>query len=166
MKGFVFIVLGICLISLVCAMDIEDKCEDAYFFIISNNYQYDEDDLNKSGITTEFLDNYTEDCYMQGYSDKLPKRPEKNKIIINKSLESCQFHAGNLLSITVPKEKKIYIGIGNVSCDFARKVNYFFRVEREETYAITGVRVFTLVLLTGINILIIFLTLSGKRRAR
>lgn len=129
-----WIILIILLIPLTSA-----NCEDIYFFILDNNYEYNQTDLIENNITQQQIDNYTLSCELKGYY-KLPEKPKIEDILIN--LSKCELKVNKYFKNSVPFAD-IHI---DSKCSTAKILNYFFVLENSNSYIIKRIRIWWIVL--------------------
>lgn len=124
------ILIAIFLISLVSA-----QCEETYFFILENNYQFNDYDLNESNITIEYIENYSTLC---PESISLPKKPENETYILIEDQEECSTEINKVMDFSIP----LNFYVGEVSCDKVKYLKYFIQLEETSSYSIVGIKLF------------------------
>lgn len=146
----------ILVVALLPTLDasIEDKCQDTYFFIVQENWDFSSDDLDNIGVNRTFLSNYSSKCYAEGYSRQLPEKP-KELIILPEEKQSCDLSVRDEFETTFPF---IDISLGNISCEQAKSWNSFFLLENESSnYKIKEFRIWWVVGLIGLSIIFFFI---------
>lgn len=155
-KIILFLILGIFLISLVNA---QYFCDDIYFFVLENNWEFNETDLTECNITQDMIDNYYDNC------DRiLPNKPtEKNLTKIINISDRCDYETNKFLGASIPTSyyNSFDFNLGEISCTSVNIMKYIVRVEPVSSYSITGIRIFPLVLI-GISIFTIMAIKSNS----
>lgn len=152
--GKIYLILIILLLIPILSAETSNEtiCQNIFFFIMENNYNYTDNDLivlrDELNITSDFLkeymDNYFEFCYLKGYSEKLPKKPTPTLIVIKPNQNKvCEVNTGNLLYDYLRTPKLFEFSIGkDVSCGKIWLWRIFFMVEVDvvNNYSIVGIK--------------------------
>lgn len=136
----IFLIFGILIsIALVSAPlgNVEPNCEEIFFFIAESNWKYNETDLINNGITQEQIDNYETDC-----NDSLPNKPAKNDLIVSQK-DPIDCDLDNWLPDASFPFFQTYIG--DISCNKAKFINIFLKLENTRSFSITGIRIWWMV---------------------
>lgn len=120
---------------------ISSSCEDIYYFLLDNQWDYNETDLEEYNITQTEIDKYYDNC-----SEPLPNKPqqEESKIIVIER-EICDLSPNYKLFDYSFQFFDIHIG--ETSCDTNNVLKYFGKIEKSESYTITRIRIFPISLI-------------------
>lgn len=122
-----------------------EKCDRVYYFIVSNNYHYTENEFNQLNCSKDYLTFHDELCYEQGYPNMLPLI-DYPKMIINKSENVCDYKIDGFLGTSLP-----FFDIELKNC--SKKLKYLFRIEEYgDDFKINGLRFYVPMLI----ILVVF----------
>lgn len=123
----------------------QQECNEIYFFIVENNWDFNETELNHLNITNPlyYITNYTYECYLKGYSPKLPKIPDNLKITINKTLNQCNIQIDPFFEVSIPFIK---IPVGELNCNSKKVLSYFFKIEDNSIKGINLWVIFTIIM--------------------
>ena len=164
MKGVVFVLSVVLLLSIVSAeknqTDDELLCNELYYFILSEGWNYNDaqfmefvNSINQSYSKAEeyLIENY-ELCYLKGYTPIFPKISSENKLIINRTSKKCNLKIiDEFFDYGIPFFK---ISLGQVSCENAKILVYFFWLERiGDNYKITGIKIWFLFIFAFLYVL-------------
>lgn len=122
------------------------NCQEVYYFILGNNYNYTLQDLTDSGINSYYLDNYNSICL--NYSDPLPLRDLPVIIIERNATKDCiTDFEHDFFNWRIPLGTW---SLTNKSCGFIETRMYFFTFEGE---SINGLRLYLLLLISFVFII-------------
>jgi len=131
------------------------ECDDVYYFIVSNNYEYSEQDLNNSNIEQWMVDRYELYCYNSSY----PSLPENPNEFIESNEEKINCDVNSSVPLSKPVRLPFQIPL---NIDEECKIGFhktFFSINKDN-YEIEGVRWFTLSLLLSLVLIIGVLTID------
>lgn len=127
-------------------------CEETYFFILNNNWEYSQTDLNNFNITENEIYNYGVICADSNH----PNLPERNlpEITIYRGNKYCNLDENVLFEASIPFFFEIKLE--NSSCSRLNKLKYIFKIEeREGDYSIKGIS-----LIIAIFVIVFLIVLS------
>lgn len=158
---------NICSEEVLLTLNPQPICENIYYFIIGNNYNYSELDLFRTskeinvseGMFENYLNHYYSYCYDKGFSEELPER-EFPELKLEEHSDNCYLKKDGVYQILFPKFE-IYIGKKN--CTDLNLANNFFEYEEfDGEFRINGVRIYWVIALL-VFLLFLFLFLIFKR---
>lgn len=154
-KEILVFVLLISLISATSAIS-EEQCSQIYWFILGNNYIYSEQDLQENNLTQINIENYFENCYLEGF-EQLPNKPINTQTYEEESI-SCDVGVG-FFNSSIPLFFQIPLNIEN-GCKSVNFWNMFFHIDKNN-YEIDEVKLSTIILFTFL--LVVFVILSSDK---
>ena len=146
LKQFVVFCLVLSFISLVISSDDATICKKVYFFVLDSGYVYNDtslenlnSELNISNVE-EYIDNYTERCYIPGYSDLLPKLPDEAIMNINSQENySCSTSLSEIFNSYIPLSK---FSLGTLKCKDLQTAKYIFSFSEDKGFFyLSGIRI-------------------------
>ena len=170
----IFIIVLLCLITLVSANNITDEkfvCDKIFYFLIDNqNLTQDKLDTlliqinEKENITNQTLNNYffnySKICPPINQKNlpfkfKIPTMETKNQTICDYEMKYTLFGDSSVLKASIPIFSYI---MNNPSCEDVEKWRWIFGIEKVDTqYKINGIRVYFVLSLTFLIVMVIFL---------
>lgn len=150
-------------------------CEEIYYFILGNNWNYTYQDLlnlksdlkPQLKISADLIEHYIEEnnklCYSTGLSSKLPKRPTVLPIKKLFNYTNCSTNLGNRFfdwDIIFRKDDW-----GKINCDVINSWRWLLSFEKsEENYYFRGIKLAPWIILVGVGLLIWIINKKSSKK--
>lgn len=126
MKRANLLVLSILLIGIISA-----DCGSVYEEIISTNW-----DINETNETLYYINNWAELCQIKENFPSLPDKPNETILYLNPT-GGCEINSSFPFDLSIP----FFTFHLNEDCNKIKNFKYFFKIEKEIDYKITGIKV-------------------------
>lgn len=132
----------------------ETICNKVYYYTLNQGKNISE--LNITNISY-YNNNYYSECYLKGYSPKLPK---KDVILIVNNTPDCTEKMNVFFKDYIEIPKKVFIG-NEDSCKNLNTINYLFYIENNDGW-INGIKIWFIFLMLFIVLFIWFIISNSK----